>query len=409
METFRSFVKHLECPRCAATYPVNQVHNLCSCGSPLLVRYDLERAKVYLRREELHRRPAGVWRYRELLPVFEDRHIVSLGEGGTPILDLEKLGAMVGLAKLAIKDEGQNPTGSFKARGMAVAVSKAKELGVARAAIPSAGNAGSALAAYGAKAGVAVDVFMPLDIPQVFRQECELHGARVHLVEGVITDCGRALRQRQGQEGWFEFSTLKEPYRLEGKKTMGYELAEQCGWRLPNVIIYPTGGGTGLVGMWKAFAEMQQLGWLEGELPRMVAVQAAGCAPIVRAFAQGAERAQPWEKAQTVALGLRVPQALGDVLMLKVLRESHGTAIAVEDQDILVALRELATHEGLFVCPEGAATWAACKQLVAQGWIDRQEQVLLFNTGSGAKYAEVVAPLLAEVDAKQRRPASKKC
>lgn len=409
MEAVRSFVQHLECACCGATYPVNQVHNLCSCGSPLLVKYNLEHAKVSLQREELHRRQRGVWRYWELLPVLEERHMVTLGEGGTPIFHLERLGATVGLAKLAMKDEGQNPTGSFKARGMAVAVSKARELGITRAAIPSAGNAGSALAAYGAKAGLAVDVFMPLDTPLVFRKECELHGARVHLVGGVITDCGRALRQQQDQEGWFEFSTLKEPYRVEGKKTMGYELAEQCGWRLPNVIIYPTGGGTGLLGMWKAFAEMRQLGWLEGELPRMVAVQAAGCAPIVRAFAQGAERAQPWQEAQTIALGLRVPQAFGDLLMLKVLRQSNGTAVAVEDDDIVVALRELATQEGVFACPEGAATWAACKQLVAQGWIDRQERVLLFNTGSGAKYAEVIAPLLGEGDGKHRRATSKKC
>jgi len=368
----------------------------------------LEGAKAHLQREQLQGRCPGVWRYWELLPVRETRHMVTLGEGGTPILKLEKLGASIGLAGLYLKDEAQNPTGSFKARGMAVAVSKAKELGITRGAIPSAGNAGSALAAYGARAGFAVQVFMPSDVPLLFQEECHFHGACVHLVDGLITDCGRALREQIRGQGWFDFSTFREPYRVEGKKTMGYELAEQFGWRLPNVIIYPAGGGTGLVGMWKAFAELQQLGWLDGALPRMVAVQAAGCAPIVRAFAEGAETAQPVREPETIALGLRVPQALGDFLVLKALRESGGTAIAVEDEEIATALKELGTGEGIFACPEGAATWAACQKLVAQGWIDRQEHVLLFNTGSGFKYSEVIAPILSGDLPSQSLSASKK-
>lgn len=404
----QTFVRHLECARCEATYPASEVHNLCQCGSPLLVRYDLDEAKARLGREATRPSDFGVWRYRELLPVTDARHMVTLGEGNTPILKLERLGAQAGLFDLYLKDEGQNPTGSFKARGLAVAVSKAKELGLTRGAIPSAGNAGGAFAAYAAKAGLAAHIFMPADVPLVFRSECSLYGATVHLVDGVITDCARALRERAQQEGWFDFSTLREPYRLEGKKTMGYELAEQGGWQLPDVVIYPTGGGTGLVGMWKAFAELRQLGWLEGDLPRMVAVQASGCAPIVHAFAAGAEQAPPWQGAETVALGLRVPEALGDFLILKVLRESRGTAIAVDDSDIITALRELATVEGVWACPEGAATWAACKKLVASGWVKPHERMVLFNTGTGLKYLEVVGPPPFGGGRRLRRPGRKK-
>jgi threonine synthase len=334
--------------------------------------------------------------------------MVTLGEGNTPLLKLERLGAQTGLGNLYLKDEGENPTGSFKARGLAVAVSKAKELGLTRGAIPSAGNAGGAFAAYAAKAGLTAHIFMPADVPAVFRSECSLYGATLHLVDGVITDCAQALRERAEQEGWFDFSTLREPYRLEGKKTMGYELAEQGGGQLPEVVIYPTGGGTGLVGMWKAFAELRQLGWLEGDLPRMVAVQAAGCAPIVQAFAAGAEQAHPWQGAETVALGLRVPQALGDFLILRVLRESRGTAVAVDDSNIIAALRELAAVEGVWACPEGAATWAACKKLVASGWIKPQERVVLFNTGTGLKYLEVVNPVPSRGRQRLRQPPRKK-
>ncbi|MDZ7386586.1 MAG: threonine synthase [candidate division KSB1 bacterium] len=390
MDSHVTFLQMLRCARCGAAYPSDQVLNLCRCGSPLLAEYDLQAARRRLRPEVWRSRPPGVWRYHELLPVQEAHHVVSLGEGGTPLFKLRRLGASVGLSNLFVKDEGQNPTGSFKARGLAVAVSKARELGVTRGAIPSAGNAGGALAAYAARVGLRVDVFMPADVPEMFKMECRLYGATVHLIDGLISDCGRAVQERQAEEGWFNFSTFKEPYRLEGKKTMGYELAEQFEWQLPEVIVYPTGGGTGLVGMWRAFQELCELGWLRGSLPRMVAVQAKGCAPIVSAFRAGAERAEAWPQAQTVALGLRVPQAIGDFLMLRVLRESNGTAIAVDDRAIVQALRELACQEGLFACPEGAATWAACKQLVSQGWIRKDEHVVLFNTGSGMKYAEVL-------------------
>jgi threonine synthase len=330
-----------------------------------------------------------MWRYRELLPVEDDQHLVSLGEGFTPLLPARRLGERLGMPNLWVKDEGVNPTGSFKARGLAMAVSRAWELGARELVIPSAGNAAGAMAAYAARAGLGAHVFMPVDVPLPFRHECEAYGANVTLVEGLITDCGRAAQTGIEEHGWFSVSTLKEPYRLEGKKTMGYELAEQMGWCLPDVILYPTGGGTGLIGMWKAFEELEALGWIDSPRPRMVTVQTRGCAPIVRAFQQGDEFATPWEDAETVAAGLRVPAAVGDFLMLRALRESGGTAIAVTDKELVDAQMRLSRLVGTFACPEGGATLAALERLMADGWIASDERVLLFNTGTGLKYPDV--------------------
>jgi threonine synthase len=332
-----------------------------------------------------------MWRYREVLPVENDANIVTLGEGWTPLLRARGLGSALGLTNLLIKDESLNPTQSFKARGMSAAVSMALELGVRKLAAPSAGNAGGALAAYAAAAGLDAYIFMPRDTPRANIVECEQTGAHVTLVDGLITDCGQLIAQRKGVEGWFDLSTLKEPYRLEGKKTLGYELAEQLGWRLPDVIVYPTGGGTGLVGMWKAFEEMESMGWIGSERPRMITVQAAGCAPIVRAFESGSAYADEFENASTVASGLRVPKAIGDFLILDALRASGGTAVAVTDDDLLDAVGEIGRLEGLFVAPEGAACVPAIRRLLQRGEIQRNEQVVLFNTGAGIKYIEAMA------------------
>jgi threonine synthase len=331
-----------------------------------------------------------MWRYRAFLPVQDELNVVSLGEGFTPLLRARRLGEELGLRQLYIKDESLNPTGSFKARGLAVAISRAKELGVTDVAIPSAGNAAGAMSAYAARAGLRAHVFMPSDVPAPFRLECRALGAEVVLVDGLITDCGREARKRSVEQGWFDVSTLKEPYRLEGKKTMGYELAEQFHWVLPDVIIYPTGGGTGLIGMWKAFAELTELGWIDERRPRMVAVQAEGCAPIPRAFAAGEEYATLWEGAQTVAAGLRVPAAVGDFLILKALRESNGIAIAVSDKELVAAQMRMSRYEGVFACPEGGATLAALETLLGQGWVDPSERIVLFNTGTGLKYPDAL-------------------
>jgi len=325
-----------------------------------------------------------------MLPVQSPAGVVSLGEGMTPLLRAERLGKRLGLNHLYIKDESLNPTGSFKARGLAVASARAAELGGTRVAVPSAGNAGGATAAYAARAGLESYVFMPRDVPRAFIVECQINGAHVELVDGLITDAGRRVAAGRDEYGWFDLSTLKEPYRVEGKKTMGYELAEPCDWELPHVIIYPTGGGTGLVGMWKSFDEMEALGWIDSHRPRMVSVQAAGCAPIVRAFESGATRAEPWQNAATMAAGLRVPSAVGDALMLRALRDSEGTAVAVSETEILWGVKEIGQSEGLFVCPEGGAALAGLRRLVEQGWIDREERVVLFNTGSGLKYLDAL-------------------
>jgi threonine synthase len=382
-------VTTLACSRCPRTYPPGRVAQLCACGKPLLVRYDLERAARTLTLSELGRRESTLWRYREVLPVEDAEAIVSLGEGFTPLLHCRRLAEHLGVRALYIKDESANPTGTFKARGMAVAVSMARQLGLKRVAVPSAGNAGGALAAYAARAGLEAYVFMPRDAPRANRREAELYGARVVLVDGLITDCARRLAEEQAEWGYFDVSTLKEPYRVEGKKTMGYELVEQLGGRVPDVILYPTGGGTGLIGLWKAFEEMEAMGWIGRERPRLFAVQASGCAPIVRAFHEGKREAEAVPYAHTIAAGLRVPRPLGDFLILDILRRSRGGAIAVEDHEIREAMRELAHREGLFACPEGAACLPALTRLLARGDIHPDECIVLFNTGSGLKYLDL--------------------
>src|SRR5947209_8102097 len=382
-------VTHLECGACGLSHEARRLLNLCrECGKPLLVRYDLEQAARTLTKESLRTRRADLWRYSEVLPVERDENIISLGEGWTPLLSAPQLAAQVGLKKLFIKDESQNPTQSFKARGMAAAVSMAKELGARKLAVPSAGNAAGALAAYAARAGLEAFIFMPKDTPRANVIECEQTGAHVTLMNGLITDCGAEVARRKDAEGWFDVSTLKEPYRVEGKKTLGYELAEQLDWELPDWIVYPTGGGTGLIGIWKAFDEMEALGWLNEKRPRMVTVQARGCAPIVRAFEEGRRHAEEFQNAATVASGLRVPKAIGDFLILDALRASGGTAIAVSDEELLAAVREIGAAEGLFVAPEGAACLPALRKLIERGDVRRDERVVLFNTGAGVKYLE---------------------
>jgi threonine synthase len=383
------YLTHLECAFCQAEYTAARLQNLCAkCGKPLLARYDLERVKGALTKEDLRGRRADMWRYREVLPVKDDANIVSLGEGLTPLLNAERLAARVGLEELFIKDESQNPTQSFKARGMSAAVSMAKELGAGALAVPSAGNAAGALAAYAARAGLEAYIFMPEDTPRANVIECEQTGAHVTLMKGLITDCGAEVARRKDAEGWFDVSTLKEPYRVEGKKTLGYELAEQLDWTLPDAIIYPTGGGTGLIGMWKAFDEMEQLGWIDAKRPKMFSVQSSGCAPIVRAFETGERFAAEFTDAHTVASGLRVPRAIGDFLILDALRESGGAAVAVSDEELLAATREIGSTEGVFVAPEGAACLPALRKLLGEGLIKRSERVVIFNTGAGVKYLE---------------------
>jgi threonine synthase len=376
---------HLECSACAKHHSPHQLINVCDCGMPLLARYDLPAVCTALKREDLSSRGQSMWRYRELLPAPESA-IVTLGEGFTPLLPARRLGEELGLSKLWIKDESANPTGSFKARGMAAAVTMARLLGARKLAVPSAGNAAGALAAYAAQAGMEAHIFMPRDVPPANRQECELTGASVNLIDGLITDCGRLVAERKTAEGWFDVSTLKEPYRIEGKKTLGLELAEQLGWRLPDVIVYPTGGGTGLIGMWKAFDEMEQLGWIGPKRPRMVTVQADGCAPIVKAFQENRPRADAWSGAFTQAAGLRVPKAIGDFIMLDILRRSQGTAVAVSDAEMLIDVRQAGEQEGLLMAPEGAATVSALKKLRNSGFVQASDEVVLFNTATGLKY-----------------------
>jgi threonine synthase len=381
-------VTHLYCSFCGKQREPRRLYNLCDCGKPLMVAYDLERAQKTLSRESLASRVPSLWRYEEVLPVDDKSNRLTLGEGMTPLIQAERLGRRLSMRHLYIKDESLNPTASFKARGMAVAISMAKELGVKKLAVPSAGNAAGALAAYAAKAGLEAFIFMPIDTPKANIIECRLLGADVTLVEGLITDCGQIVSDRKEVEGWFDVSTLKEPYRVEGKKTMGYELAEQFGWELPDVILYPTGGGTGLIGMWKAFNEMEQMGWIGSQRPRMVSVQASGCAPIVEAFKSGSQSGATIADAHTVASGLRVPRAIGDFIMLDILRKSGGSAVAVTDEELLSATKEITAAEGIFVAPEAGACLPALKQLIEQGEVSRDERVVLFNTGSGLKYLD---------------------
>src|SRR5579883_380159 len=387
-----SNVTHLECSVCGKSREAGQIHNLCECGGPLLVLYDLEKIKASWTKRGAAAGPCTMWRYAPVLPVSQPGSIVSLGEGMTPLRKTERLGARVGATNVWIKDEGINPTGSFKARGLSCAVSMCLELGIRKVAIPSAGNAASAMAAYAAAAGIEAHIFMPRDVPQANYIECMAFGAHVTLVDGLISDCARIVNEGRATEGWFDVSTLKEPYRIEGKKTMGYELAEQLGWTLPDAIFYPAGGGVGLIGMWKAFAEMESLGWIGRERPKMIAVQAAGCAPIVKAFDEGAEKSQFWNDASTVASGLRVPKALGDFLVLQAVRESGGTAVAVSDAELIDAGIELASEEGIFAAPEGGACVAALKKLLASGFLKADERIVIYNTGSGLKYLEAYSP-----------------
>ena len=380
-----TFVTHLECGLSGEAHEADMLQGLSRAGKPLLVRYDLAALAAALDKEELSRRPADLWRYREFLPVRSAGNIVSLGETMTPILAAPRLAAKLGGGRLMIKDEGRLPTGSFKARGLGMAVSMAKELGVTRMAMPTAGNAGAALAAYASRAGIESYVFCPDDAPETTISEIAIQGAQVWRVNGLINDCGRIVANGKEAMGWFDTSTLKEPYRIEGKKTMGLELAEQFGWDVPDVIFYPTGGGTGLIGMWKAFAELGEIGWIGSKRPRMVAVQATGCAPIVRAFDEGAEFAEPWPDAQTIAHGVRVPVAIGDFLILRAIRESGGFAVAVSDAAILEARDEAAKLEGILLCPEGAATLAAYSEARADGRVAAGETALLFNCGNGLK------------------------
>jgi len=383
-----SFIEYLYCPKCGEQYRRGQVTQLCRCGSPLLVKYDLARAKNFIRKDELKGRPASLWRYRELLPVENEENIVTLGEGLTPILRLPKAGADSDIPELYLKDEGVIPGGTFKARGAAVGVSMAKELGVKTLIMPTNGNAGAAWAVYGARAGLEVKIIMPEGAPIITRNECAAAGAELRLVKGLISDCGKITARSIAKHGWYDASTLKEPYRIEGKKTMGFEMAEQLDWNLPEIILYPAGGGVGLIGIYKAFNELRELGWIGPEQPKLVAVQAEGCAPIVKAFEEGRPESTFFENSSTVAFGLNVPKALGDFLVLEAIRATRGLAVAVSDQEILSSLSELARKEGLFVCPEGAALYAAGKALRRQGWIDRGDRVLMLNTGSGLKYPD---------------------
>jgi threonine synthase len=370
----------------------SQIHNLCpQCEKPLLAIYDLKQTKINITRNSFKNREENLWRYHELLPVHDPKYQLTLGEGFTPLIRAGRLAKQLHMHHLYIKEEGINPTTSFKARGLSVAVSKAYELGITSLSIPSAGNAAGALSAYAARAGMKAFVYMPKDVPKAFIAECTALGATVRLIDGLITDCGKVAREESKKFGRFDVSTLKEPYRIEGKKTMGYELAEQLDWQLPDVIIYPTGGGTGLIGMWKAFAEMEKLGWIDSSRPRMVCVQSAGCAPMVRAFESATEFANFWENATTIADGLRVPAAVGDFLILRALRESNGTAIAINDDEMMEEATRIGHAEGIFAAPEGGATCAALKHLLKQGWIKKDESVVLFNTGSGHKYAHLWA------------------
>ena len=387
----RSHLTHLECSNCAATFPADRLMTTCpACAKVLYARYDLAAAAKEMTPEALATRPWNLWRYFEILPVIDPAFALTIGEGGTPLLDVPTLGRAFGIDRLLIKDEGLNPTGSFKARGLGMAVSRAKELGATSLAIPSAGNAASAMAAYAARAGLPAYVFMPADAPVVTKAECRAYGANVYLVDGLINDAGKVAREAGPSFSWFDVSTLKEPYRAEGKKTMGLELAEQLGWRVPDALVYPTGGGTGIVGMWKAFAELEEMGLIGSKRPKMIVVQAEGCAPIVRAFEMGERHAGPWTDAATVAAGLRVPVAIGDYLILDAVRQSGGTAITVTEAELMEGVDLAATHEGIYVSPEAGAAYVATKKLRASGFLEQGDEVVIFSTGSGMKHTDLI-------------------
>ena len=395
------YVSHLECPKCNATYESEQRIQLCRCGSPLLVRYDLKKVKKIFRKKGLVSRRENLWRYWELLPVNKEENIVSLGEGMTPLIHLKNSGPKLGLNHLYLKDEGLIPTGTFKARGAAVGVSRAKELGIKVLAMPTNGNAGGSWAAYCAKAGIKAIIVMPQDAPMINRKEVAITGAELYLVNGLISDAGKIVGRAIAEYGWYDASTLKEPYRIEGKKTMGLEIAEQLGWEVPDVIIYPTGGGVGMIGIYKGLKEVQEIGWIGEKMPRLVSVQSAGCAPVVKAWEEKKSESTFWENSNTIAFGLNVPKALGDFLILQAIYETNGCAVAVEDNEILRAQQMLASEEGIFCCPEGAATLSAAIQLIKSNWIKPNEKVVLLNTGTGLKYPEIVhtePPLLQPED-----------
>lgn len=394
-----TFVTHLECAYTGERFPADEVIGLSPAGKPMLVMYDLDGIASAVTKDDLRSRPDGMWRYREFLPVRRTENVVSLGETQTPMIRLPKMEERLGAESIVVKDEGRMPTGSFKARGLAMAVSMAKELGISRMAMPTNGNAGAALAAYGTRAGMETYILCPEDTPEVNVREIALQGGNVWKVNGLIDDCGKLVGAGKDDTGWFDVSTLKEPYRIEGKKTMGLELADQLGWTLPDVIFYPTGGGTGLIGMWKAFQELRAIGWLTGDLPRMVAVQSSGCAPIVEAYRSGERHAERWEDAHTIASGIRVPAAVGDFLILDAVRESDGFAIDVDDDAIAEAHRRVPSTDGLLICPEGAATVAAYEAALERGLVDRSERAVLFNCGSGLKYP--MPPADAHIDRRQ--------
>ncbi len=385
-----SYIRALECPKCKKQYDFKKLTNLCECGTPLLVAYDLDALSQDLEPSDWQRRPEGLWRYSELLPVLDDENVVSLGEGGTPVFRLPEMGKKYGVKNLYLKDEGMNPSGTFKARGAAVGVSKAKELGVNTIAMPTAGNAGAAWSAYSARAGMKMVVMMPADAPATNQAECVAYGADTYLVEGLISDAGRYVREGVAKYGWFEAATLKEPYRIEGKKTMGLEIWEQFPDKLPAAIIYPTGGGVGLIGMWKAFLELKTMGWLKGQLPKMVCVQAEGCAPIVRAYKEGKDKAEFFQGAHTIAAGVRVPAAIGDFLVLDAVKTSGGTALTVTDEEILETWHDIAKTDGALICPEGAAAVKAARLIREMGLVGEEDAVLILNTGAGMKYTELM-------------------
>ncbi|MDQ4044312.1 MAG: threonine synthase [Chloroflexota bacterium] len=395
----RSALTHLECSNCGETYPADQLMTTCpACGKVLLARYDLDRARQTLTPAALSSRSWDMWRYSELLPVLDPVNRAMLGEGGTPLLEAPRLGEAFGIDRLLVKDEGPNPTGSFKARGLAMAVSRARELGAKELVIPSAGNAGSAMAAYAARAGLPAHIFMPADVPAVMKVECHTYGAHTYLVDGLINDAGRVSRQAADAFGWFDVSTLKEPYRAEGKKTMGLELVEQLGWRVPDVIVYPTGGGTGIVGMWKAFDELETIGLIGPARPKMIVVQAEGCAPIVRAFDAGERHAELWVGAQTCAAGLRVPVAIGDYLILDAIHQSGGTAIAVSETELMEGVHVATEHEGIFASPEAGAAFVATRKLRESGFLQQRDEIVVFSTGSGMKHTDMFMPELPVLD-----------
>ena len=395
------YVTDLECPKCKIKFNHKELNQLCSlCHGPLLVRYDLKAVKDNFKKDSLSSRSYNLWRYKELLPIEDEKNIVSLGEVITPIIKLEKLSRKLGVENLYLKDEGFNPGGSFKSRGAALGISKAKELGVKAFAMPTNGNAGAAWATYAAKADIKAYIVMPKDAPTITRNECQISGAKLFLVDGLISDAGKIVAKAVKKYGFMDASTLKEPYRIEGKKTMGFEIAEQFGWNVPDVILYPTGGGVGLIGIYKALLELKEIGFIEGKLPRLVAVQATNCAPIVKAFNENKKESEFWEDAQTIAFGITVPKAIGDFLVLEAIYETNGSAIAVDDEDILKYQELIAKEEGLFICPEGAATLAAAHKLYKTGWLKKNEKVLLLNTGSGLKYPDTVIsnPLILKIE-----------